>query len=68
MAHVGEFPWQVSIQINNGRSYVHNCGGAIINEYWIITAAHCIDGLSERTTSIVAGKHNLYKFEGEVYN
>lgn len=37
-AEVGEFPWQVSIQARNE----HFCGGAIINEWWIVTAAHCL--------------------------
>ena len=35
-----EFPWQVTLK-NLGR---HFCGGSIINENQVITAAHCIDG------------------------
>ena len=41
----GEFPYQSSIQkigFFGGRT--HYCGGAVISEYCILTAAHCIDG------------------------
>ncbi|XP_011873943.1 PREDICTED: chymotrypsin-1-like [Vollenhovia emeryi] len=37
-APVGKFPYQVSLR-KNGR---HSCGGSIINEHTILTAAHCI--------------------------
>ncbi|NXK77689.1 CTRL protease, partial [Amazona guildingii] len=34
----GSWPWQVSLQ-NRFRS--HFCGGSLINENWVVTAAHC---------------------------
>lgn len=37
-AQRGQFPHQVSLRNANG----HFCGGSILNNNWILTAAHCL--------------------------
>ncbi|XP_054084124.1 lectizyme-like [Zeugodacus cucurbitae] len=51
-AQKGEAPYIVSL-----RAISHFCAGSIINENWVLTAAHCLD--SDKFT-VVAGLHSRF--------
>merc|ERR1711915_322052 len=64
----GEFPWQVSLRSIGALGATHFCGGSIINENWILTAAHCCAGQIPATMHVVAGGIKLNNFENEEEN
>ncbi|GJQ67470.1 hypothetical protein Trydic_g8308 [Trypoxylus dichotomus] len=47
-AAVGQFPWQVAVYFVVGSS-TYFCGGSIISNQWVLTAAHCAQGASQFT-------------------
>ncbi|XP_069470562.1 transmembrane protease serine 13 [Ambystoma mexicanum] len=48
-ASLGKWPWQVSLHYTNGRQSSHVCGGTIIANQWVLTAAHCLFENSQYT-------------------
>ncbi|XP_052902032.1 uncharacterized protein LOC128309635 [Anopheles moucheti] len=38
----GYWPWHVAIFHNNARTFVYACGGTIVDQNTILTAAHCL--------------------------
>uniref|UniRef100_A0A2C9GVA1 CLIP domain-containing serine protease n=1 Tax=Anopheles dirus TaxID=7168 RepID=A0A2C9GVA1_9DIPT len=43
---LNEFPWTALIQYQKpGGTFDFNCGGSLINSRYIVTAAHCVQGL-----------------------
>ncbi|XP_045508662.1 trypsin-like [Colias croceus] len=62
-APYGAFPWQVEIQMLDPDKLVfgHHCGGAVIAERLVLSAAHCFDKhpLQLEHIRIVVGEHRL---------
>lgn len=62
-----DLAWQASLQILNSTNdrWEHKCSGTVIDQHWVITAAHCVDKrIVDGTLRVVVGVRNITGLEG----
>ena len=53
----GTFPWQVRLDVGG------QCGGTILSDRWVLTAAHCCDGASSVEIGVLKVFFFLFHFD-----
>jgi secreted trypsin-like serine protease len=60
-APLNAFPWMVSVRFNLLNTLKSDCGGAILSDIFLLTAASCFQGFTILTqySTVTAGIHNF---------
>nr|XP_045609884.1 uncharacterized protein LOC123765380 [Procambarus clarkii] len=59
-----EHPWLVSLQLREEGKLKHNCGGVVIAEDYVLTAAHCFKVHGRNSYVVRVGDYSLNTREG----
>gem|GEM_PF-1741206 len=59
-ANVGKWPWQIALIPGDAPDFLDQfCGGSLIATQWVLTAAHCVEGLTTSEIDVVAGVYDV---------
>jgi secreted trypsin-like serine protease len=64
-----DYKWQVALIRSDISNYnkAHFCGGTIISDNWVVTAAHCVKDKNVSDFVVLAGSNDLTSTKGKMF-
>lgn len=63
LTNVNEYPWQAALADESGHQF---CGGSLITDLHVVTAAHCVTGMKPGDLEVRLREHHLHQLSGTV--